>query len=197
MKQHPLILQLDVAGNPCRWIDFETAAYYYAKDLVAWTPSEDGFTIHGGTNKETCLQSSMDMNTIIAVKGEVGGKHLSRAPTLTNRALFRRDQNMCAYCGQEFTHEHLTRDHIIPRSKGGKDTWKNVVTSCGGCNKHKDDMTLDQAGMKLLYVPYAPSRHEYLILMNRNILIDQMAFLKAQLPPHSRVLNPINSKYAN
>ena len=184
---HPLILQLDIGGNPCRWITYEDAAYYYAKDLVAWTPSEDGFTIRGGTNRETCLQSSMDMNTIIAVKGEINGKHLSRVPTLTNRALFRRDQNICAYCGQEFKHEHLTRDHVIPRAQKGKDVWSNVVTACGGCNKAKDCNTPEEANMKLLYVPYAPNRAEYLILMNRTILADQMDFLMKQVSPNSRL----------
>lgn len=190
-KEHPLILQLDVAGNPCRWITYEDAAYYYAKDLVAWTPTEQGFTIYGGENSLTGTQSSIDMNTIIAVKGEIGDKGLTRTPTLTNRALFRRDQNICAYCGQDFKHEDLTRDHVIPRSRSGPDKWTNVVTACGGCNKYKDDKTPEEADMKLLYVPYAPNRSEYLILMNRNILADQMEFLLAKVSKNSRLLNPI------
>jgi HNH endonuclease len=186
---HPLILQLDVGGNPYRWIDYETAAYYYAKDLVAWTPTEEGFTLYGGTNRDTCSRSFMDMNTIIAVKGEVNNK-MYRTPTLTNRALFRRDQHICAYCGQEFKTDKLTRDHIIPRSRNGKDTWNNVVTACGGCNRHKDARTPDEANMKLLYVPYTPNKSEYLILMNRNILADQMEFLLKQVPLTSRLHTP-------
>lgn len=188
---HPLILQLDASGNPCRWITYEEAAYYYAKDLVAWTPSNDGFTIYGGTNRFTCSRSFMDMNTIIAVRGQLNVRNVSRTPTLTNLALFRRDQRMCAYCGEIFTRENLTRDHVIPRSRGGRDIWTNVVTSCGNCNKHKDARTPEEAGMKLLYVPYAPSIAEHLILMNHNILSDQMEFLRSKLPKHSRVLNPI------
>lgn len=189
-RAHPLILQLDISGNPCRWITYEDAAYYYAKDLVAWTPSQDGFTIYGGTNRETCSQSSIDMNTIIAVRGELSGKHLNRVPTLTNRALFRRDKHLCAYCGNEFSHEHLTRDHVIPTSRNGKDTWNNVVAACGGCNKAKDNMTPEEAGMPLLFLPYAPSRSEHLILMNRNILEDQMKFLMAQVSKNSRLHIP-------
>lgn len=187
-RAHPLILQLDIGGNPCRWITYEDAAYYYAKDLVAWTPSQDGFTIFGGTNRETCSQSSMDMNTIIAVRGELNAKHLSRVPTLTNRALFRRDKHLCAYCGNEFSHEGLTRDHVIPTSRGGKDVWGNVVAACGGCNKVKDNKTPEEAHMPLLYLPYAPNRAEHLILMNRNILEDQMKFLIAQVSKNSRLL---------
>jgi len=147
MTTHPLILQLDAGGNPHRWITYEDAAYYYSKDLVAWTPNEEGFTIYGGINRVSQSRSFMDMSTIIAIKGEVCGKHLHRPPTLTNRALFRRDQNLCAYCGHVFVYDELTRDHVKPKSRDGKDVWTNVVTSCGGCNKAKDNRTPEEANM--------------------------------------------------
>lgn len=190
MVTKPLILQLDIAGNPCRWITYEDAAYYYAKDLVAWTPTEDGFTIHGGKSRMTGVTSFMDLATIIAVRGEVSDKGVYRTPTLTNRALFRRDQNVCAYCGEEFGHDHLTRDHVVAQSRGGKDVWTNVVTSCGPCNRRKDDHLLEEINMKLLYVPYAPNRSEHLLLMHKNVLADQMAFLKAKVPAHSHLHMP-------
>lgn len=190
MSEHPLILQLDKAGNPCRWINYEEAAYYYAKNLVAWSIGQEGYTIFGGKSRMTGDRSFMDLNTIIAIDGEMSGAHLHRVPVLTNRGLFRRDHLVCAYCGGQFKHEDLTRDHIHPRSRGGKDNWTNVVASCGGCNKLKDDRTPDEANMKLLYLPYAPSRSEHLILMNRNILADQMDFLLKQVHKHSRLLNP-------
>ncbi len=194
MSSHPLILQLDQAGNPHKWITFEDAAYYYSKNLIAWTVGEEGYTIYGGNNRITMRRSSLALNSIIAVRGKVGDKHMYRTPSLTNRALFRRDQHICAYCGNEFYQDKLTRDHIIPSSRGGKNAWENVVTACGGCNKRKDDRTPEEAKMKLLYIPYAPSKSEHLILMNRNILADQFDFLKKQLPAHSRVLNPFSNK---
>jgi len=190
-NEHPLILQLDIAGNPSRWITYEDAAYYYAKDLVGWVVGADGYTIWGGKSRLTGLRSFLDLNSIIAVKGEMGDKHLHRTPTLTNRALFRRDSNLCAYCGNDFGYLHLTRDHITPRSKGGRDRWENVVTACSGCNKVKDNRTPEQAGMKLIYVPYAPNRAEYLILMNRTILADQMQFLLDRVTKESRLLHPV------
>lgn len=191
-REHPLILQLDIAGNPCRWITYEDAAYYYAKDLISWTVGEGDFTIYGGNNRISGSRSFLDMNTIIAVKGEIGTEHLYRTPTLTNRALFRRDQHICAYCGQQYGADKLTRDHVMPRSRKGKDIWTNVVTACGGCNKVKDNKTPEEAHMDLLYVPYAPNRAEYLILMNRTILADQMQFLMSRVTKDSRLLNPIN-----
>lgn len=190
-REHPLILQLDIAGNPCSWITYEEAAYYYAKDLVAWTPTENGFTIYGGNSRLTGEQSSIAMSTIIAVRGEIGERGLFRIPSLNNQILFRRDQHICAYCGNEFSSDDLTRDHVHPRSRGGQDIWTNVVSACGGCNKVKDARTPEEANMKLLYIPYAPNRAEYLILKNRNIQADQMEFLRAKLPKESRLLNPI------
>lgn len=191
MLNRPLILQLDAAGNPQRWITFETAAIYYAKDLVAWTPTEDGFQIHGGKSRMTGSRSFMDLANIVAVRGEISGKGLYRVPTLTNRALFRRDQHICAYCGNEFSHDILTRDHVTARATGGKDVWTNVVAACGGCNRRKADNDLSDIDMELLYLPYAPNRSEFLILMNRTILGDQLDFLKARVTKDSRIINPL------
>ena len=194
MISHPQILQLDISGNPQDWISYEIAAYYYAKDLVAWTPTEDKFTVFGGTSRATCSRSFMDMSTIIAVKGSMGDKHLYRPPTLTNRGLFRRDQNICAYCGELFPNDLLTRDHIHPVSRAGKDIWNNVVAACSSCNRIKDDNTPEEAGMMLLYAPYTPVKSEMLLLANRAVLADQMEFLKARIPEHSRVHRPILRK---
>lgn len=182
----PMILQLDIAGNPCRWINYERAVYYYSKELVAWTVGDNGYRIMGGTSRAG-TQSFMDLNTIIAIRGKMGDKFIHRDPTLTNRALFRRDMNLCAYCGTVYKQNDLTRDHVMPVSRNGKDVWTNVVSSCGGCNRQKDDMTPEEAGMRLLYVPYAPSRAEWLILMNRNILANQMEFLLARASQSSHL----------
>lgn len=185
--QVPLILSLDVAGNPYKWIDYERAVYYYAKDLIAWQMGDGDYTLRGGTSRMTGERSTLDVNSIIAIKGLNVGNRLGRPPALSNRALFRRDKNLCAYCGADFTLGDLSRDHIHPRSKGGLDIWENVVTSCKSCNKHKSDRTPEEAKMPLLYVPYVPSLAEYLILQNRNILGDQMDFLMSRVPEHSRL----------
>jgi 5-methylcytosine-specific restriction endonuclease McrA len=190
MNELPLVLQLDVAGQPQAWINYEKSAYYYTKGLVAWSAAEVDFTLHGGKSRMTGEQSTLTMNTIIAIKGKVSAKQNEKMNrvALTNKTLFRRDQNLCAYCGNTFSPSHLTRDHIKPTSKGGPNIWMNVVTCCSPCNKKKDDKTLDQAHMQLLYVPYVPNRAEYLILQNKNILADQMEFLIKQVPKESRLL---------
>lgn len=93
---------------------------------------------------------------------------------------------LCLYCGRGFGRAHLTRDHVLPVSKGGRDIWENVVAACFPCNSRKSNRTPQQADMPLLAVPYRPSWIEHLILSNRNILADQMAFLKNQLPRNAR-----------
>lgn len=184
------ILTLDAQGTPHRWVSHQDAIVYHAKGLVAWQLGEgDGDVLfRGGENRITGTQSRIITAPIIAVKGEsAAAKRMNKPPALTNRELFRRDHYMCAYCGKLFKELHLTRDHIQPRSKGGVDKWTNVVTACEGCNHRKDDKTLDECGMQLLYVPYAPNRAEALVLENRVILGCQMDYLTSFLPSHSRV----------
>lgn len=184
------ILTLDSQGQPHRWISHEDAITYHAKNLVAWQLGEGqgDTTFRGGANRTTGLISQITTAPIIAVKGHAAAaKRMHKAPSLTNRELFRRDRHMCAYCAKVLSDIKLTRDHVIPRSKGGPDVWTNVVTACENCNHKKDDQLLDECGMKLLYVPYTPNRAEALILENRNVLACQMEYLKAFLPEHSRV----------
>jgi 5-methylcytosine-specific restriction endonuclease McrA len=179
---------LDSTGNPLHWIGQEEAAAYYAKGMVAWTLGDPFRILHGGRNRVTGLQSHMDIHPVIAVRGlQPAGTPWTkwRAPALTNASLFRRDGHLCMYCGREFSDSHrpqdhlLTRDHVIPTSKGGRDIWTNVVAACKRCNSHKDAKTPEQAGMKLLAVPYTPNQYEFLYLTGRHILADQMEFLRA------------------
>lgn len=72
-----------------------------------------------------------------------------------SRALiYKRDNHTCQYCGST---KKLTIDHVIPRSKGGKDTWQNMVVACSSCNTKKGDHLLEHTKMKLNRVPKAPS----------------------------------------
>ncbi len=188
MSAHPLILTLDQHGTPHRWVNWQHACFYYAKNLVAWAIGEHSFVFHGGLNRVTGLRSEIATNSIIAIKGKaLPGKSLHKVPPLSNRELFNRDRHVCAYCGEELPGQRLTRDHVVPVVQGGRDTWMNVVTACRGCNQQKSGRTPEQAGMELLYTPYVPNKAEYLILCNRHILVDQMDFLARQVPSASRV----------
>ena len=75
---------------------------------------------------------------------------------LSRRALLLRDDFTCQYCGAQPGREHLTIDHVIPRSRGGRTEWENVVIACSACNRRKGNRTPEEAGMKLLRKPYRP-----------------------------------------
>ena len=179
---YPLILRLDITGQPVKWIAWQEAAAIYARDMVAWTAGDKVFALRGGTSRLTGLQSIVRINSIVAVRGENKQVHKRHIPPLTNRELFRRDDHICLYCGRDHK-EHvavLTRDHVVPISRGGRDHWLNVVTACRRCNTHKGGRSPEQANMPLLAIPYVPNLAEYLFLRNRRILVDQMEFLKTQ-----------------
>ena len=187
---HPLILTLDTHGIPHRWITWQHACYYYAKDQVAWTIGGYAFTVYGGMNRVTGQRSSITAHSIVAIKGKaMAMKAFGQVPPLNNRELFRRDRHICAYCGGEFSFIRLTRDHIKPVSRGGGDTWMNVVTACRHCNGVKRNRTPEEAGIQLVYAPYVPNKAEYLILTNRKILADQMGFLVQHVSSNSRVFD--------
>ena len=181
------LLSLDAYGRVLDWINWQDATCLYARDAVAWTLGDPCLRVHGGTSRMTGEQSLIELHPIVASRGHARAQALSPTPTLTNTALFARDAQLCLYCGHEYSRPSLTRDHVLPLSKGGRDTWENVVTACFHCNSRKSNRTPQQANMPLLAVPYRPSWIEHLILSNRNILADQMAFLKAHLPKRSKL----------
>ncbi len=88
-----------------------------------------------------------------------------REPPLTKKNILLRDNYTCQYCGTR--KPPLTIDHIIPKSRGGKDTWDNLVTACVKCNAKKGDRTPEEAGMKLLSRPRKPTYFELIIMRSR------------------------------
>lgn len=180
------LLSLDAHGRALNWISWQDAACLYARDAVAWTLGEPCLSLRGGTRRETGARTILDLHPIIAARGQVRPQALDPTPALTNASLFARDQHLCMYCGKSFSRQLLTRDHVVPLSRGGRDTWENVVCACFHCNSRKGGRTPQQASMPLLAIPYRPSWIEHLILSNRNILADQMAFLRSHLPRRRR-----------
>jgi 5-methylcytosine-specific restriction endonuclease McrA len=74
----------------------------------------------------------------------------------------------------------LTRDHVIPISRGGGNKWENVVAACKRCNWLKDCQTPEEASMPLLAVPFKPNTYEWHYLAKERVLADQMAYLSQQ-----------------
>jgi hypothetical protein len=181
------VLKLSAQGLPQSWISLEHAVLHYAAEEVRWEAGAEVALFRGGTNAITGFVSEIRVNSIIGTKGVPNINPFDLRPGLTNQKLFSRDRNICAYCGGHFHEHELTREHIIPFAQNGRDHWMNVVTACKHCNHRKANRTPEQARMPLLYAPYIPSLWEDFILRNRRILADQMEFLMAHLPKHSRL----------
>lgn len=81
----------------------------------------------------------------------------ARYPAFTRFNVFLRDWFRCVYCG---VREDLTFDHLVPRSRGGRTTWENVVTACAPCNLRKGGRMLSECGMNPSRWPDRPTTHE-------------------------------------
>ena len=116
------------------------------------------------------VRSQFEVPSVIALKSYINvprrRSHWSRKGVLV------RDNYTCIYCGvkpgssqkgQVLTKRDFTIDHIIPRSKGGRDTWSNTACACARCNHRKSDRLHNEAGMRLRWEPKTP-RTSYLVI---------------------------------
>lgn len=185
------ILQLDIAGNPSAWLNHRDAISLIASDRVIANLGEEEFLFQGGHNRISGLRSEVMVSSILLTKERVMSKRLScdYMPPFSNKGLFARDGHMCLYCGETFAPYKLTRDHIIPKSRGGNDSWLNSATCCKRCNHDKGSQTPEEWGHLLLAVPFVPNWAEFLYLKNtRRIIADQQAFLQQRFPKGSLLL---------
>ena len=106
--------------------------------------------------EQTIASPSLEMNlpSVIALKEYVPQ---TRNPAFTRFNVFLRDRFSCQYCGNRFSASDLTFDHVVPRSKGGRTNWANVVTACGPCNLRKANKLPHQCNMLPLSKPRAPN----------------------------------------
>lgn len=193
------VLRADVSGLPLEWVDYQEAARLYHLGRVAYTLGEKLHRIRGGFNAVTGQRTVIEVHSIIATHGDQRAIRKARrryVPPLANATLFRRDGNLCLYCGGRHERRELSRDHVLPLSRGGLDVWTNVVTACKRCNCLKAGRSPEEAGMQLIAVPFTPTHAEYVYLKGRRILADQMEFLLAHIPRtsplHERVARKLN-----
>ena len=92
-------------------------------------------------------------------------RYMVRAPrrrvaAVSRRAVFNRDDYRCQYCGSHAD----SIDHVVPRSRGGRDVWDNLASACRPCNSRKRDRTPDEAGMRLLRPCHAPHATAWIVV---------------------------------
>ena len=136
---------------------------YYPLSLWSWQDSIKSAFLDRVTivnNYDRIVRSpsfSMKLPSVIALKSYIKPKS---NPNFTRFNVFLRDKFMCQYCG---SNSELTFDHLLPRSKGGKTDWNNVVTACSSCNVQKGGrLFYDNSEMSLQQIPYQPSTEDLL-----------------------------------
>ena len=133
---------------------------YYPLSLWSWQDSIksvflDRVTIVSNYDKIVRSPSfSMRLPSVIALKNYINPQS---NPNFTRFNVFLRDKFSCQYCGSK---KELTFDHLLPRSRGGKTDWDNVVTACSGCNVKKGGRLLQKSGMILQQKPYQPTTED-------------------------------------
>jgi len=99
----------------------------------------------------------MRLPSVIALKDYISS---ARRPAFTRFNVFLRDRFTCQYCDEDYPTQELTFDHLVPRSRGGRTTWTNVVTACGDCNLLKGNRLPREAKMFPLYEPVQPTVYQ-------------------------------------
>lgn len=109
--------------------------------------------------EETVRSPNFEMRlpSVISLKDYVA---TSRRPAFTRFNVFLRDGFACQYCCDDFPTHELTFDHVIPRSRGGRTTWENVVTACGECNLVKGNRLPRESRMFPVQTPHQPTTYE-------------------------------------
>ncbi|MFT4767890.1 MAG: 5-methylcytosine-specific restriction endonuclease McrA [Glaciecola sp.] len=175
------ILKLDLAGQPRGWLSLHEAISAYARGDVVYGIGDVLPPVFGGVQRLSGKRSRIDLQPIVALQGRIVQGF---TPPLCNRTLFRRDDHRCLYCGRQHSRSELTRDHVMPVSRGGSDRWENVVAACKRCNWQKDNLTPEEASMPLLAIPFRPNTYEWHYLAKDRVLADQMEYLSKQFRAH-------------
>jgi len=141
---------------------------YIARSVIA---TERAFVISYKGNAEVIAEypetfgvvnPNLEINKPSIIKVPNFIRMLFQKVPLTRENVFKRDNYECVYCGDD-NKKSLTLDHVIPQSKGGPNTWDNLVTACKRCNGEKSDLTLEEYGKS---IP-KPKRPHYLMLMKK------------------------------
>jgi 5-methylcytosine-specific restriction endonuclease McrA len=139
-------LKLDASYRPIEIIDAIEALILCIMDKAS--------AIENYGKKVYSQKCSFELPAVIVLKRLVKFKYNNTQCNRNN--ILWRDKNTCQYCGHSFDDINLTLDHIIPKSFGGTNSWKNIVTACKLCNQKKGNKTPIEANMKLIKMPKRP-----------------------------------------
>lgn len=144
-------LVLNAGYEPLAVVSFKRALVLLMSDKASLVEVDETQPVRSDTR-------SWAMPTVIILRSYVRIPHRRRVP-VSRRGVLRRDGNRCAYCGQAAT----TIDHVLPRSRGGQDSWENLVACCLRCNNVKGDRTPAEMGWRLRIRPRTPHGQHWLV----------------------------------
>ncbi len=141
------VLLLSISYEPIKVIDWKRAITMLFLGKVE-VIEEYGHNIHS-------VSFTLKLPSVVRLLNVV--KRNSKPVKFSRQNIYSRDRYRCQYCGQKFSSEDLTYDHVLPKSRGGRTEWTNIVTCCIDCNRKKGGRTPREASMKLLKKPVMPT----------------------------------------
>jgi 5-methylcytosine-specific restriction endonuclease McrA len=139
-------LLLNATYEPMRVISWQRAVTMLCMGKVEVVKSYDRLL--------RAVSWTLEMPSVVRLNTYVKRHRIRIAMTRQN--LFLRDNHQCQYCLKKLPAKELTRDHVVPRSRGGAMTWDNIVAACAPCNRKKGGRTPDEARMTLARPPERP-----------------------------------------
>lgn len=164
------VLLLNSSFEPLRIVPLRRAVVLVMKEKAE--------IIHEGEGEIRSTSTSFPMPSVIRLLKMVRVPYRAKIP-LNRRAVIARDHGLCQYCFKPGN----TIDHVVPRSRGGKHEWTNVVTACTKCNAHKADSTLKELGWSLQTKPYCPTGTSWLIIALASIDESWEPYINTGLKP--------------
>jgi 5-methylcytosine-specific restriction endonuclease McrA len=144
-------LVLNAGYEPLAVVSFKRAIILVLNKKATVLEGSQDRKVHSATG-EYELPSVILLSRYVRIPG-------SRAIPLSRRGVLRRDGHRCAYCNRPAN----TVDHVQPKSRGGRDSWENLVAACLRCNNIKGDKTLNEIGWTLAVTPRMPTGGAWMI----------------------------------
>jgi 5-methylcytosine-specific restriction endonuclease McrA len=141
-----MALKLDASYRPIEVID--------AVEALVMCIIGKAFPVETYEHKINSPSKTFELPAVIVLKTIVKFRFTTVACNRAN--IIWRDNNQCQYCANYYSHDNLTMDHVLPKSRGGDNTWENLVAACRRCNQKKGSRTTKESGMNPMRKPYRP-----------------------------------------
>jgi 5-methylcytosine-specific restriction endonuclease McrA len=181
------VLVLNRSWQPVTFLPVKVAIVNSMRDMASCLDTENYLLL---TFEEWSVSEPKDARWIKTAHSQIPApevivlkKYGERPPRKVNFNrvnMARRDEFTCQYCGSSLGIQHVTIDHVLPRSKGGGTTWENCVAACGDCNSRKADLTTKEARMPLRKKPTVPTFKAPILRVRSEIRASWQPFLQKE-----------------